>query len=584
MPRHRSPKPCIALLLTLLFLLSPGLVAQDIFQNPGSGTGANLLATQDDFLPVEQAFRLDTRLDGQTLVLDWWVAPGYYLYQERFVFRVEPPFPLEPLFEAGITKYDEFFEKDMTVFYDRALIKLPLPGDATAFHLYIESQGCADAGLCYPPYSQAVFIDPGTGEARVVAVDDVPARESTHATTESSPLARQLLLNLGFALIAGIILNAMPCVFPVLSIKIISLTQADRTRLPLHGWAYTLGVVGSFLLFAIVLLVARTSGEALGWGFQLQSPWLVTGLVYLFFVMGLSLSGLVNLGTSWMGAGQQLTQQSGLGGSFFTGVLAAVVASPCTAPFMGVALGFALTQPAAVSLGVFGALGLGMALPLLLLCHYPALAHRLPRPGPWMDNLKQFLAFPLYLSALWLLWVLGRQTSVDALIAVSCGLLALALGFWLLSRPARGWLRWPRLLLLLACWITALWLPLQNLDQRPDERWQSYSPERLQELRAQGRPVFVNLTADWCLTCLANERLTLSTADVEAAFDQAGVATLKGDWTNSDPRITALLQEYGRSGVPLYLWFPPGHQGKAEILPQILNRSLVIDRVLGGSR
>ncbi len=569
-----------AICLLGLLLGSGPVLAEDIFSNTGRGSG--LLSPQDEFLPVEQAFRLSSRLEGDKLILDWWVAPDYYLYQERFVFRTEPPLSLEPQFEKGITKFDEFFEKDMTVFYDRALVTIPLPPNSPAFELRIESQGCADAGLCYPPYTQLLGIDPSTGSVRSLAADKRPATSSTYPTADTAPtdskgLFWTLLLNIGFALVAGVILNAMPCVFPVLSIKVLSLARAESGRLALHGWAYTAGILLCFVGFALLLLAARASGEALGWGFQLQSSGLVTGLAYLFFIMGLSLSGLLTLGGRWMGMGQDLTQQSGLRGSFFTGVLAAVVASPCTAPLMGVALGFALTQPTPIALSIFVALGFGMALPLLLLCYYPGLAQRLPKPGPWMDNLKQLLAFPLYLSALWLLWVLGRQTSTNTLMTVACGLLALAFGFWLMSKGAKGWLEFVRRLLIVLALASALLLPWQALQPKVEGRWQAYSPRLLEDLRAQGKPVFVNLTADWCLTCLANERVSLSNSQVEAAFDAGGVITLKGDWTNTDPQITALLEEYGRSGVPLYLWFPAGHAGKGIILPQILTPGLVID-------
>src|SRR5690606_25602071 len=223
----------------------------------------------------------------------------------------------------------------------------------------------------------------------------------------------------------------------------------------------------------------------------------------------------------WMGAGQKLTQKSGLSGSFFTGVLAAVVASPCTAPFMGAALGFALTRPGLVSVSVFAALGFGMALPLLLLCYIPALAHRLPRPGPWMETFKEILAFPLYLTALWLLWVLGRQAGVDTLIVVCTGAVAIAFSFWLINRPAQGRWNLVKKLLVIAAWALALWLPWQALNDAPEtSRWQSYSPERVATARAEGKPVFINLTADWCITCLANERFALSTEAVQATFDK----------------------------------------------------------------
>lgn len=560
------------------FLSSATAQAQGLPQS-SSGNGVSLLSGGNDFLLVTEAFKLESRFYEGQLVLHWEVAPDYYLYKSRFKFEplgADAP-EIDPQYSEGsIDKYDEFFEQNMAVYYGGATVNIKLPEQAEAFVLKVESQGCADAGLCYPPHTDYLKIDPVQNAVHAIGAEQAEQLIAGSAGASSSdvPWLPQALL---FALLGGIILNLMPCVFPVLSIKLMSLAQADRARLPLHGWAYSLGIVASFVVFAALLLLARAGGEAIGWGFQLQSPFLIAALAYLFFILGLSLSGLLQIGTRWMGAGQGLTQKTGLGGSFFTGVLAAVVASPCTAPFMGAALGFALTQPASVSLSVFVALGLGMALPLLVLCYLPGLVRHLPRPGPWMDSLKEFLAFPLYLTAIWLLWVLGRQAGINAVIAVCVGALAIIFGCWLQSRQASGWLKNLSRALALLAWIAAIGLPWQMLQHaEPDSRWQPYSPERLAQLRAEGRPVFVNLTADWCLTCLANERLTLDTEAVEQAFDRQNVATLKGDWTNRDPEISALLDEYQRSGVPLYLWFPPNHQGKGQILPQLLRKETLL--------
>jgi len=251
---------------------------------------------------------------------------------------------------------------------------------------------------------------------------------------------------------------------------------------------------------------------------------------------------------------------------------------------MGAALGFALTQPAIACLAVFAALGFGMALPLLILCYLPALAARLPKPGAWMDNLKQFLAFPLYLSAIWLLWVFGRQTSVSGMAALCAGAVAIAFGCWLLGREARGFWQLIRRICIATSWIiavVAVWQSSISQDKTSTDRWQAYSPELVASVRAEGRPVFINLTADWCLTCLANERIALHTQAVEQAFDALNVATIKGDWTNTDPKITELLQEYGRSGVPLYLWFPANSSNKGIVLPQLLTQDLVIKTMNG---
>ncbi|WP_111641216.1 protein-disulfide reductase DsbD family protein [Marinimicrobium alkaliphilum] len=561
--------------------------AQDPFGGSRSG-GTDILGNSDDFLPVEEAFQLEAAVHNDRLVLHWDVAPEYYLYEERFrLAPVDAELPGHSFSRAGRVVFDEYFERDMEVFYGTATLYVDLDTATSPFALEVVSQGCADAGLCYPPHSDYLWVDPQTGEVtrleRAQFFDYRDGSEQPADGAESIASSAWLGYALLFALLGGVILNLMPCVFPVLSIKVLSLAQADRARLPLHGWAYTAGVVASFVAIAVALLVARAGGEAVGWGFQLQSPLLIAGLAYLFFVLGLSLSGLLHLGTRLMGAGQSLTQRSGLSGSFFTGVLASVVASPCTAPFMGAALGFALTQPALVSLSVFAALGLGMALPLLALCYAPGLARKLPQPGPWMDTLKQLLAFPLYLSAAWLLWVLGRQAGSDAIVAAIVGMILIAFACWLSHRHTRT----HRGLMIrrgfaVIAWLLALALPWHWLNsQNETNRWQAYTPERLQQLRAEGRPVFINLTADWCLTCLANERMVLSTGDVEAAFDEHGVVTLKGDWTNTNPQITALLENYGRSGVPLYLWYPAGREGAADILPQVLTRNRVINTING---
>lgn len=553
-----------ALLVTLCALLT--LNSPALAQN-----------NSDDFLPVTEAFVLEPRLSDNTLILRWNIAPDYYLYQEQFRLDASP-LTLDPQFSDGSEKYDEYFEKDMVVYYQDATLMAELPEQAGPFALRVVSQGCADAGLCYPPHSEYFNVDPGTGQITPTdrATWQAAAEQAEASAGTEAPSRFWLLQAIGFALLGGAILNLMPCVFPVLSIKIMSLAQAERSHMARHGWAYTVGVLLCFLLFAGILMLARAGGEAIGWGFQLQSPLLVAALAYLFFIMGLSLSGLINIGTSFMGVGQNLTQRSGLSGSFFTGVLAAVVASPCTAPFMGAALGFALTQPGWVGLSVFAALGLGMALPLLILCHLPALANRLPRPGAWMETLKELLAFPLYITALWLVWVLGRQAGLNAAMVVAFGGVAIAFGLWLLSRPGRGWVNGLRRAAIAAAWASAIILPWQWLAaEKVDSRWQPYSPQALAEARRTGQPVFVNLTADWCITCLANERVALSTDTVNEAFDELDVITLKGDWTDRDPQITQLLNEYGRSGVPLYLWFPANHEGPGHLLPQLLTPGLV---------
>ncbi|HEY0961025.1 MAG TPA: thioredoxin family protein [Pseudomonadales bacterium] len=392
-----------------------------------------------------------------------------------------------------------------------------------------------------------------------------------------------------FALLGGMILNLMPCVFPVLSLKVLSLSsdRASNHEHRLHGIAYTAGVMLAFVALAAVLLTLQAGGAAIGWGFHLQTPWFVAALVYLFFVMGLSLSGVVEFGTSIMGVGSALQEKEGYAGSFFTGVLASVVASPCTAPFMGAALGFAFTQSMPVALTVFLALGFGMALPFLVLSFVPALARRMPKPGAWMITFKQILAFPLYATVVWLLWVLGQQAGPDAMALVvgSCVLLALAAWLYQQRHVSRGFWRYASFAVILLCvGVSASVLRSPFLETasasavaEDGENFEPYSDARLAALRAEGKPVFVNMTAAWCITCLVNERVALSSDTVVDALAANDVVYLKGDWTNNDPAITAVLKQYNTSGVPLYLMFPADPSKPAEVLPQILTEGIMLD-------
>tara|TARA_B100001059_G_scaffold93153_1_gene92316 strand:+ start:55682 stop:57736 length:2055 start_codon:yes stop_codon:yes gene_type:complete len=398
----------------------------------------------------------------------------------------------------------------------------------------------------------------------------------TGGTLSSTPLWLILLMAAG----GGLILNLMPCVFPVLSLKALSIAANSQQRQQQRRDAlfYTAGVVLSFLALASLLIALRAAGNAIGWGFQLQSPFLVGLLVYLLLALGLSLSGLVQFGLGLMNTGGSLAAKSGSKGSFFTGVLAVIVASPCTAPFMGTALGYAVTQSPQVALFVFAALGLGMALPFLLLAYIPTLARLLPKPGAWMDTLKQLLAWPLYLSAVWLLWVFGRQAGIDAMALLLVGMVALAAALWLWGRVqlGAGWFSKVAALGLLLLALITLWqgaklqVAASNGQQAASQthHWQSWSPETLAELRQQDKPVLVNMTADWCITCLVNERIALNTERSKSALRDYNVSYLKGDWTRRDSDITAYLQQYQRDGVPLYVLYWPGQP--PQVLPQIL--------------
>jgi len=386
-----------------------------------------------------------------------------------------------------------------------------------------------------------------------------------------------LIVALLLAFAGGAILNFMPCVFPVLSLKTFNLVQQmgeSKSAVRKHGWSYTAGVVASFWAFAAALLMLKAGGKQLGWGFQLQSPGFVAFLAGLLFVMALNLLGVFEIGASLTGSGEKLTQSQGLRGSFFTGVLATVVATPCTAPFMGTALGFALTQSGWILWSVFTALGAGLAAPFLLLSYSPLLSRVLPRPGRWMETLKHCLAFPLLATVVWLVWVFGSQTSVDALVWLLATLLLLAIAAYVLGRFHALLSRLAAAVIVVAA-IATLFVGLRP-KTTSSITWKPYSSEALDDALAQGKPVFIDFTAAWCVTCKVNERLALNTPQVAAAFTQYQVVPLIADWTNEDATITKALTRYGRSGVPLYIL----HSGKAaeapRLLPQVLTPELVI--------
>jgi thiol:disulfide interchange protein DsbD len=366
-------------------------------------------------------------------------------------------------------------------------------------------------------------------------------------------------------------------VFPVLSLKALAVLEAHDGRERAQAASYTIGVVLSFVVVASGMLAVRAGGQSLGWGFQLQSPVFVAILVYLFFAMGLALAGVTEFGVRFMGLGQSLTQSKGLGGSFFTGVLAALVASPCTAPFMGAALGYAVTQPAIVALLVFAMLGLGLASPFLLMGFVPKLAGWLPKPGAWMESFRELMAFPLFLTVAWLLWVLTRQAGADAAGVVAIGLVVVSFALWT-RRFTSTLARASRWIAVIAAFALLAHPALRVEPVKPAATSASaepYSEARLAQLRAEHRTIFVNFTADWCLTCKVNERAVLSRESVREAFAKNNVVEMIGDWTRPDPVITQALARFGRSGVPLYLVYREG--GEPKVLPQILTPESLIE-------
>ena len=541
-----------------------------------SNSVVNVSGSDSSFVPVEQAYQVGVSVEENQLLLDWSIRQGYYLYRDRFKFNaVDANSQLSrPIFTAGKVKWDEYFEAELEVYYRQTTVILPFQTGAEQLEIQMESQGCADAGLCYPPYKQWLTVDLTNGIVEISSTPSLSAKAAKATDSDTSEFS--LLWILIFALAGGMILNLMPCVFPVLSIKAMSFAmthQTDQSKRS-HGLAYTAGVVSSFVAIAAVMLSLRAAGEAIGWGFQLQSPLFVIFLIYLFFVMGLAFSGYLEIGGSLMSVGQSADNDDSLSSSYMTGVLATTIASPCTAPFMGPALGYAIAQPSYVALLVFAFLGLGMALPFVLLTWIPGLSNKLPRPGQWMDTFKQFLAFPLYLTAVWLLWVAGRQTDVDVAATVIVGLVLIAMAIWLWKLKQASGVTVSKMIAAL-CVAMAFAVPVMSVSKSQEPPlWQPYSEELLGELRQAGKPVFINLTADWCITCLVNERVALGSEVFYQALTDHNITYLKGDWTNNDAQITKLLNQYQRSGVPLYLMYPNG-PGEAEVLPQILLKPMI---------
>lgn len=420
------------------------------------------------------------------------------------------------------------------------------------------------------------------------------AAPSAWAADFSAITSLPLVLALAFA--GGCVLNLMPCVFPVLSIKALGLIQGGQKSsraLRLHGYSYGFGVLLSFLVLGLALLVLRAGGARIGWGFQFQSPAFVLLMSYLLVLLGLNLSGVFTVGASVMGLGSSLGERGGYVGSFFSGVLATLVATPCTAPFMGVAVGYALTQSPWVLLATLLSVGLGLACPYVLLSQWPLLQRVLPKPGRWMEQLKQALAWPMYLSALWLLWVLYTQRGLLIALVALAGAAIIGVAASLYGRSQLGGGALPRrvaLSLLSAALLTAvvagLWstsfgTPAGVRSVTSHKEWELYTPARLQALRSEGTPVFLNMSATWCATCLANEQAVLGRDSVEKAFRDAGVVYLKGEWTTADQDVTAFLARFERAGIPLYVFFPRGRDATAVILPQILTPDIVLDVLLG---
>ncbi|MGC2636981.1 MAG: thioredoxin family protein [Acidobacteriaceae bacterium] len=479
----------------------------------------------------------------------------------------------------------QFFPLDETVIANAA----PQPARATANGVQLTLT--KDENLQGTPQVLNGVVELADGSAYVIHA--TPGAAAANAPSQPAVAPGGLMRAAGLALIGGILLNLMPCVFPVLFIKGLALVQSsqqERARLRAHGWVYTLGILVSFWAVVAVLLGLRAAGRQLGWGFQFQSPIFLAVMAMLLFFLGLALAGQFEIGLSLTSAGGSLAQQHGYAGSFFTGVLAMVVATPCTAPFMGAAVGYALAHSALVSFAVFTALGLGLALPYLALAYFPAWARLLPKPGAWMEILKQAVAVPIFATVIWLVWVFAQIAGTNALIGLLAAFLLLAIAGWVLGRwPGKAAGTVVAVLVLAAAVGTSVWSVRAFGDSNPrliaksdvivlDVKgvWQPWSPDLVAKDRAQGRPVFVDFTASWCLSCQVNERVILDSDAVEQKFRDSGVALVRADWTNQDPDITRALAALGRSGVPTYAIYPADPGAPPQVLPEVLTRGIVL--------
>ncbi|HVU31791.1 MAG TPA: protein-disulfide reductase DsbD domain-containing protein [Opitutaceae bacterium] len=490
-----------------------------------------------------------------------------------------------------------FFSTDGLIAYDQPQAATPTANGGVVLTLPIAADGPQNATRLTGVLSSANgWLDNGSLPGLAIdvpfgaAISPPPAAGNAASAASTPPPAGSLAATLLLAFIGGLILNLMPCVFPVLGIKILGfVNQAghDRRRVIAHGLTFAAGVLVSFWILAGVLETLRAGGDQLGWGFQLQSPAFVYGLTVLMLVFGMNMSGVFEFGLRATAVGSGLQSKSGYAGSFFSGVLATVVATPCSAPFLAPALGAALAVSAGASFAIFTAIAIGLSTPYLLLSIFPQAVKVLPRPGAWMETFKQIMAFPLYATAAYLIWVLAAQTGDEGFRNVLFSLVVVALAVWMYGRwTAPGasagrvsfgvaslvlvgalglWVGWPRPLPAPGSAAAAT-----AID------WQPWSPDQVTKLRNEGRIVYVDFTARWCATCQANKRLVFHDDQVLKYFADHHIATLRADWTNQDPRITAALASYGRSAVPFNLIWVPGRD-QPIVLPEILTASTVLD-------
>jgi thiol:disulfide interchange protein len=583
------------MLLAVLLFAAAGAHAQSA--SPGGG-----------LLPVTKAFALKATIEKPgRIALHFDIAKHYYLYRGRIHAKIltsgitAGAIALPP----GKQEHDPFLG-DVEIYHDSVDATLPYsaPGAMPpTLKVTVSYQGCHEVTpkICYPPNTETFTLPTSGGGPMSAGLGSGPAGEAITASLGTPPstpqprsagqpnnaasLAGPLSIGLPFALLlalaGGLILNLMPCVLPILAIKAVGVLESNTSRAEsrCHALAYGAGVIATFLAIGLAILGLRGAGHAVGWGTQLQQPVIVAVLACVLFAVGLSMSGVVSFGSRLGNLGGGLTRRGGSAGHFFTGVLAVIVASPCTAPFMGVALAYAFVAPSSHEILVMLVLGIGLALPLTLIGLVPALARLLPKPGRWMETLKQVLAFPMYLSAVWLVWVLAHQRGADAVALVLVAMVLLAAAAWWHGRAPSGRRLGHAFTAVLVLGAVASFYAVAQVappaqSATADGDAVAFSPAKLQSLRDAGTPVFVDIGADWCVTCKANEYAVLDTSSFHSLLQSTGAVYMKGDWTDVDPEIGAYLREFHSPGVPLYVVYPRGG-GAGHALPTVLTASLV---------
>ena len=543
-------------MLSVSFSVAEGLETSDPLRSLAS----------TEILKVDEAFRLSVLATDDHVEAEWQMADGYYLYKHRFGFEGRNGTELGTTsFPTGLAKVDEFFG-DVEVYYEGLSIKIPVIEQSGPLILDITYQGCADYGFCYPPKTKRFIATTAiTGPMQEINANIEP-NDSNSVDAGSGFAPQEFIIVLVSALLAGILLNLMPCVFPVLSIKALSVIGAsENTNRVSHAFNYTAGIVLTFVVLGAAVGIFRAAGESIGWGFQLQTPGFVAAMALLFFLIGMNLLGFLEIPGFGVSAGNT--------GAFGTGVLAVVVASPCNVPLMAGVLGYGLSGGLTVLLPTMAFMGIGLALPYVIITLTPRIAGALPKPGAWMLTFRQAMAFPMFATVVWLVWVLSRQSGPNGGLAVLVGILGVSFLVWLGSRKS-GRHAWTWGLALALCLSTVLVVPQGKTQESSGE---SFDLTSFDDQVQSNSSIFLNVTAAWCITCLANDRTTLGTDLIREFFRDNQVQYIEADWTNSDSNVSELLNRFGRAGVPLYVYFPPS--GDPVVLPQILTPGYVMDAI-----